>query len=233
VYLPPDANCLLATAEHCYRSRNYVNLIVVDKQRHLQYLDLQEAREHCAAGASTWSWASSGENHPDVVLAAAGDVPTLETLAAAALLRERVPDLATRVVNVADLMSLMPPGVHPHGLAEERFEELFGESEEVVMAFHGYARAAHQLLHGRPHPGRFHVRGYNEQGTTTTPFDMVVLNRMSRYHLAMEAVRRSRRRPPGADELEDHCEAMLARHERHVREHLEDMPEIVDWSWPG
>jgi xylulose-5-phosphate/fructose-6-phosphate phosphoketolase len=233
VYLPPDANCLLATADHCFRSRNYLNLIVVDKQRHLQYLSLEEAREHCAAGASAWAWASTGEGDPDVVLACAGDVPTMETLAAADLLRERVPELGTRVVNVADLMSLMPSDIHPHGLPEERFEELFGVDHEVVMAFHGYARAAHQLLHGRPHPGRFHVRGYNEQGTTTTPFDMVVLNRMSRYHLAIEAVRRARRRPAGADELEDHCEAMLARHGRHVREHLQDMPEITNWSWPG
>jgi xylulose-5-phosphate/fructose-6-phosphate phosphoketolase len=234
VYLPPDANSLLAVAEHCLGSRNYLNLIVVDKQRHLQYLDLEEARAHAAAGASAWSWASSDDGHePDVVLACVGDVPTMETLAAAAVLREHTPDLRVRIVNVVDLMSLTPPDVHPHGLIEERFEELFGRELEVVMAFHGYARAAHQLLHGRLHPGRFHVRGYNEMGTTTTPFDMVVLNRMSRYHLALEAVRRSRRRPAGADVLEEHCQSMLDRHHDYVREHLEDMPEISGWAWPG
>jgi xylulose-5-phosphate/fructose-6-phosphate phosphoketolase len=234
IYLPPDANTLLAVADHCLRSRNYLNLIVVDKQRHLQYLGLEEARDHCAAGAAMWDWAGRhGDREPDVVLACAGDVPTMETLAAASLLREWVPELAVRVVNVVDLMALAPPDVHPHGLTGERFEELFGEGLEVVMAFHGYARAAHQLLHGRRHPGRFHVRGYTEMGTTTTPFDMVVLNQMSRYHLAVEAVRRSARRPDGADRLEDHCREMLDRHHTYTREHLEDMPEIADWVWPG
>ncbi len=170
VYLPPDANCLLSVAEHCFASRDYVNLIVVDKQRHLQYLGLEEARAHCEAGASTWDWASTdGGGDPDVVLACAGDVPTMETLAAAALLRDLVPDLAVRVVNVVDLMSLPPEEFHPHGLSELRFEEMFGIDLEVVLAFHGYARAAHQLLHGRPSPDRFHVHGYNEVGTTTTP----------------------------------------------------------------
>jgi len=138
-----------------------------------------------------------------------------------------------RVVNVVDLMRLNPPDVHPHGLDEERFEVLFGRELEVVMAFHGYARAVHQLVHGRLHPGRFHVRGFKEMGTTTTPFDMVVLNRMSRYHLATEALRRSRRRPEGAAALEQHCEAMLTRHHDYIREHFEDMPEVSGWTWPG
>ena len=234
IYLPPDANTLLAVADHCLRSRNYVNLIVVDKQRHLQYLDLEEARSHCQAGASIWDWAGRhGDRDPDVVMACAGDVPTMETLAAASLLRQWVPELAVRVVNIVDLMALAPPGVHPHGLPEQRFEDLFGEGLEVVMAFHGYARAAHQLLHGRRHPGRFHVRGYSEVGTTTTPFDMVVLNEMSRYHLATEALSRSARRPTGAAELEEHCRDMLELHHRYIRAHLEDMPEIADWVWPG
>jgi xylulose-5-phosphate/fructose-6-phosphate phosphoketolase len=166
-------------------------------------------------------------------MACAGDVPTMETLAAASLLRQWVPELAVRVVNIVDLMALAPPGVHPHGLPEQRFEDLFGEGLEVVMAFHGYARAAHQLLHGRRHPGRFHVRGYSEVGTTTTPFDMVVLNEMSRYHLATEALSRSARRPTGAAELEEHCRDMLELHHRYIRAHLEDMPEIADWVWPG
>jgi xylulose-5-phosphate/fructose-6-phosphate phosphoketolase len=234
IYLPPDANTLLSAADHCLRSRDYVNLIVADKQPHLQYLGREEADAHAAAGAAAWSWAGSEDGErPDVVLACIGDVPTMETLAAAALLRQHTPNLRMRVVNVMDLMRLPPPDFHPHGLSNERFEELFGEDLEVVTAFHGYARALHQLLHGRRHPGRFHVRGFNEVGTTTTPFDMVVLNGMSRYHLAEEALRRAARRPPGADELEEHCQAMLARHHAYVREHFEDMPEVRDWSWLG
>jgi xylulose-5-phosphate/fructose-6-phosphate phosphoketolase len=234
VYLPPDANSLLSVADHCLTSRGYLNLIVVDKQEHLQYLDLESARAHAARGASIWEWASTAaeDAEPDVVLASIGDVPTMEALAAAALLREHTPDLAVRFVNVIDLMSLTPEYIHPHGLSTAGFEALFGSDLEVVMAFHGYARAVHQLVHGRRHPGRFHVRGFREQGTTTTPFDMVVLNDMSRYHLAVEALRWARRRPPGADELERHCNSMLARHHDYVREHLEDMPEIRDWTWP-
>jgi xylulose-5-phosphate/fructose-6-phosphate phosphoketolase len=234
VYLPPDANSLLRVADHCLRSRDYVNLIVVDKQLHLQYLDPDEADRHAEAGASEWEWAGStrGEE-PDVVMACVGDVPTMETLAAVSLLRERVPELRVRVVNVIDLMALTPPEYHPHGLTDERFESLFGRDLEVVVAFHGYARAVHQLVHGRYDVDRFHVRGYNEMGTTTTPFDMVVLNEMSRYHLAIEALRRSRRRPAGSEALEDECREMLARHHRYVREHLEDMPEIRDWTWSG
>jgi xylulose-5-phosphate/fructose-6-phosphate phosphoketolase len=234
IYLPPDANTLLSAADHCLRSRDYVNLIVADKQPHLQYLGREEADAHAAAGAAAWSWAGSEDGErPDVVLACIGDVPTMETLAAAALLRQHTPNLRMRVVNVMDLMRLPPPDFHPHGLSNERFEELFGEDLEVVTAFHGYARALHQLLHGRRHPGRFHVHGFNEVGTTTTPFDMVVLNGMSRYHLAEEALRRAARRPPGADELAEHCQEMLARHHAYVREHFEDMPEVRDWSWPG
>jgi xylulose-5-phosphate/fructose-6-phosphate phosphoketolase len=234
IYLPPDANTLLSVADHCLQTRDHVNLIVADKQPHLQYLDAQAAAEHAAAGASTWEWASSdaGEE-PDVVMMCVGDVPTLETLAAAAVLREHVPELRVRVVNVVDLMALLPPDLHPHGLSEQRFAELFGTRYEVVIAFHGYARAVHQLLHGRPDADRFHVRGFNEQGTTTTPFDMVVMNRMSRYDLALEALHRSPRRPPGAESCEEHCRTMLERHREYVVEALEDMPEIRDWTWPG
>ena len=231
IYFPPDANSLLAIAEHCLRSRDYVNLIVIDKQPQLQYLGLTDARAHAAAGASRWAWASSDRGQPDLVLGCAGDIPTQEALAAADLLRRFVPDLAVRFVNVVDPMSLSPADQHPHGLAEGRFAELFGREEEVVFAFHGYARALHQVLHGRPRPGRFHVRGYREQGTTTTPFDMVVLNEMSRYHLAIEALRRAPAAPAGAAELNEHCREMLARHHRYVREHFEDMPEVRDWTW--
>jgi len=231
IYLPPDANCLLVVADHCLRSRDYVNLIVIDKQPELQYLDLEAAQAHCAAGASVWPWASNDEGlEPDVVLACAGDIPTLEALAAAWLLRHHVPHLRVRFVNVVDLMVLAPTEVHPHGLNESAFTALFGDAH-VVVAFHGYARALHQILHGRPDPARFHVQGYTEQGTTTTPFDMVVLNQMSRYHLVLEALRRSRRVPEGAPELEEHCRIMLARHHVYIREHLEDLPEIRDWTW--
>jgi xylulose-5-phosphate/fructose-6-phosphate phosphoketolase len=235
VYLPPDANCLLWTADHVLRSRDYVNLVVIDKQPELQYLDIDAAREHCARGAGEWAWAGNalGREDADVVLACIGDVPTQETIAAAALLREHVPELRFRVVNVVDLMAIAPPEVHPHALPRDRFEELFGETTDVVCAFHGYARALHQLLHGRPNASRFHVHGYSEQGTTTTPFDMVVLNEMSRYHLVLDALRHARRIAPGALALERHCEEMLVRHSAYIREHFEDMPEVRDWTWPG
>lgn len=233
VWLPPDANTLLAISEHCLRSRDHVNLLVVDKQPHLQYLGLEAARRHAAEGMSVWDWAGTehGAHAVDVVLACAGDVPTEETLAAAQLLREHCPLLSTRVVNVVDLMALIPPAEHPHGVDEPRFVELFTAATDVVMAFHGYPRAVHELLHGRTRADRFHVRGFSEQGTTTTPFDMVVLNQMSRYHLVLEALTRAGRPVPGADELADHCRAQLTRHHAYVREHFEDMPEIRDWTW--
>ena len=207
IWLPPDANCTLSIADHCLRSRDHVNLIVVDKQSHLQYLTLEEANEHCAAGASVWEWAGTEASvpghpdEPDIVLAAAGDVPTQEVLAAAQLLRDHVPYLRVRVVNVVDLMALLPANDHPHGFTDEKFDRLFTTDTDVIFAFHGYPRAVHELLHGRTAPGRFHVRGFNEQGTTTTPFDMVVLNRMSRYHLVLEALRRSRRAAEGGEQL--------------------------------
>jgi xylulose-5-phosphate/fructose-6-phosphate phosphoketolase len=237
IWLPPDANCTLSIAKHCLDSRDHVNLIVVDKQKHLQYLSMDEAEAHCAAGASVWDWAGTeGESPgqpggPDIVLAAAGDVPTLETLAAAKLLREYVPYLRVRVVNVVDLMALLPQNDHPHGFSDDRFNKLFTTDTDVVFAFHGYPRAVHELLHGRRNPGRFHVRGFSEQGTTTTPFDMVVLNRMSRYHLVLEALRRSRRAPERGAELAQYCQHMLDRHHPYIREQLEDMPEVEDWTW--
>ncbi|MFL5303727.1 MAG: phosphoketolase [Polyangia bacterium] len=234
IYLPPDANCLLSMADHALASRNYVNLLIIDKQPELQWLNLEAAREHCARGASIWEWAgTAGGDAPDVVLACAGDVPTLETMAAAAWLRQRAPGLKTRVVNVVDLMGLYSPDEHPHGMTDDRFAGLFTHDTDVVFAFHGYAGAVHQVLHGRPNPTRFHVRGYREEGTTTTPFDMVVLNGMSRFHLAAEALKRARRPPADADLLIDECTAILKRHRAYVREHLEDLPEIRDWTWPA
>ncbi|WP_425861757.1 phosphoketolase family protein [Arthrobacter sp. TWP1-1] len=259
VYLPPDSNTLLAVAEHVLLSKDYVNLVVVDKQAHPQYLNLDDARRHAAAGASIWSWAGNEDTpgtrithrsalfgtessiitaddpasgtQPDIVLACSGDVPTEETLAAAWLLQHHVPGLSVRVVNVIDALVLPPPDVHPHGLPNVDFEKLFTTNGEVIVAWHGYARAFHQLLHGRVNPGRFHVRGYSEQGTTTTPFDMVVLNKMSRYHLALEALHRVSGHFDGTHELAEHCRAMLSNHEKYIREHLEDMPEIREWVW--
>ena len=232
IYLPPDANCLLHVADHCFRSRNYVNLVIIDKQPQLQWLDIDAAREHCARGASIWTWASSHEAEaPDVVLACAGDIATLETMAAAWWLRKHAPELRVRVVNVVDLMTLFSPAAHPHGMIPERFNELFTADTHVVFAFHGYPGDVHQVLHGRPDTSRFHVRGYREEGTTTTPFDMLVVNQTSRYHLAIEALRRAKRPLPNADLLIDECKLVLKQHSAYVREHFEDMPEIAGWSW--
>jgi xylulose-5-phosphate/fructose-6-phosphate phosphoketolase len=232
VYLPPDGNCLLSVADHCLRSRSYVNLIVIDKQPQLQYLDIAQAEAHCAAGAGVWEWAGSddGTREPDVVLACAGDIVTQETVAAAQILRERLPRLHVRVVNVVDLMRLVRPADHPHGMDPTFFSELFTDTTDVVFSFHGFPGAVHQLLHGRPHPDRFHVRGFVEQGTTTTPFDMTVLNRVSRYHLVIDALNNARMTPQGAHELVRWCQARLAEHSAHIREHLEDLPEISGWT---
>ncbi len=237
VYLPPDANCLLSVADHCLRSKCYVNLIIIDKQPQLQWLDIDAAREHCARGASVWAWAGTeatsrgGGDEIDIILACAGDTPTLETLAAAWWLRKHAPELRVRVVNVVDLLSLFSPHEHPHGMSDERFIELFTRDTHVCFSFHGYASAIHLLLHARPEPTRFHVRGYKEEGTTTTPFDMVVLNQTSRYDICMDAIRRARRQPANARELTEECRRMLSRHHAYVDEHLEDMPEIRDWTW--
>jgi xylulose-5-phosphate/fructose-6-phosphate phosphoketolase len=232
IYLPPDANSLLSVADHCLRSRNYVNLIVIDKQPQLQWLDIDAACEHAARGASAWAWASTDDGRdPDVVIASAGDIATLEAVAAAWWLRHRAPDLRVRVVNVLDLMTLFPPDVHPHGMSADRFVELFTDDRPVVFAFHGYQRAIHEIVHGRPHAGRFHVRGFNEEGTTTTPFSMVALNSMSRYHLAMLALQRTRRPGDRAQGLIDECRSELARADAYAREHLEDPPDIANWTW--
>ena len=240
-YLPPDANCLLAVAEHCFASQHYVNLIIIDKQPQLQYLSLEAARAHAKAGAGKWDWASNdGADTPDVVMACCGDIPTMETLAAVSFLRRKAPQLKIRVVNVLDALTLYIPERHPHGLTAERFAELFTEDVEVVFAFHGYPGAVHMFLHSRPNAQRFHVRGYTEHGTTTTPFDMVVLNRMSRYHLVMEALARldmARVAQGGAGldvkALTAECEDMLKRHREYSTTHFDDLPEIKDWVWEG
>ncbi|MBW6434586.1 phosphoketolase family protein [Actinoplanes hulinensis] len=232
VYLPPDANTLLSVADHCFRSRSYVNLIVIDKQPQLQWLTMDQAIEHCTRGAGIWEWAGNddGQRDPDIVLACAGDVVTMETVAAAQILREKLPQMKVRVVNVVNLMTLPRPKDHPHGMAETMFRELFTDHVDVVFAFHGYPGAIHQLVHGRPDADRFRVRGFIEEGTTTTPFDMTVRNKASRYHLVMDAINNAKRLPAGASELKAWCEAKLAKHEQYVVEHLEDMPEVRDWS---
>jgi xylulose-5-phosphate/fructose-6-phosphate phosphoketolase len=232
IYMPPDANTLLSVADHCLRSRNYVNLIVIDKQPQLQWLGMDAAKKHCASGASIWRWASTDDGHdPDVVLACAGDVPTLETAAAAWWLRRHAPELRVRVVNVVDLMTMFPPDVHPHGMPEARFVELFTADRPVVFAFHGYQRAIHEIVHGRPRADRFHVRGFNEQGTTTTPFSMVAMNAMSRYHLAALAIERTTRLGGRADAVIDRCNQELTRADGYARAHFEDPPDITNWTW--
>ena len=233
VYLPPDANTLLSVADHCLRSRDYVNVIVAGKQPALSYLPMDEAISHCTRGLGIWDWASTDEGRePDVVLACCGDIPTLETVAAAAILRERLPDLAVRVVNVVDLMRLQPESIHPHGLADRDFDALFTTDRPVVFAFHGYPTLVHRLTYRRANHAGFHVHGYREEGTTTTPFDMVMLNDLDRYRLVTDVVDRV----PGLASADAHLrqemeETRLAAR-AWTREHGEDQPEIRDWTWP-
>ncbi len=231
VYLPPDANCLLSVADHCFRSHSYLNLIVIDKQPQLQWLTMDEAETHCARGAGVWDMYSNKPDRPDIVLACAGDIPTQETIAAAWLLRRHAPHLKVRVVNVVDLMRLCPADRHPHGMSDADFIDIFTATAPVLFVFHSYPGVVHDLLHGRSAHDRFHVRGYNEEGTTTTPFDMVVLNGISRLQLCMAVLRYV----PGAlgecAALLELCQELLAEHQAYTREHFEDLPEIRDWAW--
>ncbi|GGH66509.1 xylulose-5-phosphate/fructose-6-phosphate phosphoketolase [Filimonas zeae] len=232
LYFPPDANTLLAITHHCLRSKNYVNVIIAGKQPELQYLDMEAAIQHCIKGASEWHWAGNSPSaQPQVILACAGDVPTMETVAAAWLLRKNLPQLQTRVVNVIDLMALTPRPYHSHGLTNEDFEQLFTTDTPVIFAFHGYVRVIHDLIHGRPNPSRFHARGFMEEGSTTTPFDMVVLNQVSRYHLAIEAIKRSVPEDENGKQVIQLFEQKLEEHNLYIREHLVDMPEIAAWKW--
>ncbi len=230
VYLPPDANCLLSVADHCLRSQGYINLIVASKKPQYQWLSLDEARAHCARGASVWEWASH-DGEPDVVIAGAGDVPTREALAAVWLLRREMPGLRVRFVNVVDLLTLASPGDHPHAMDETGFAAIFTETAPVVFAFHGYPLLIHELVYRRPCPGRFHVKGYREEGTTTTPFDMLVLNEMSRYHIAIAALHRSARLRSEAGDVIRKFEGKLADHRAWIAAHDEDMPEVLEWRW--
>jgi len=232
VYLPPDANCLLSVADHCLRSRDYVNVIVAGKQPELQWLNMDAAIRHCTNGIGVWSWASTDQGQqPDVVMACAGDVPTLETLAAVDLLRREFPDIKIRVVNVVDLMTLQSPSEHPHGLSDREFDSMFSSNTPVIFAYHGYPWLIHRLTYRRTGHGNFHVRGYKEEGTTTTPFDMTVLNDLDRYHLASDVVDRV----PKLQNVGAHFKQMLrdklVEHKLYIREHGDDMPEVKNWTW--
>ena len=231
VYLPPDANCLLSVADHCFTSRNYLNLIVIDKQPQLQWLTMEEAKAHCARGAGIWDMYSNEPDEPDIVLACAGDIPTQETIAAAWLLRRYAPDLKVRVVNVVDLMRLCSSDRHPHGMSDTEFTDIFTTKAPVIFAFHGYPGVIHDLLHGREAHDQFHVRGYLEEGTTTTPFDMVVLNRMSRLHLCLDVLRYVPDLLVKSPELAMHCRSLLDDHGIYIREQFDDLPEIKEWMW--
>jgi xylulose-5-phosphate/fructose-6-phosphate phosphoketolase len=234
VYLPPDANCLLSVADHCLRSRDYVNVIVAGKQPQPTWLSMDEAVMHCTRGLGIWTWASSDEgDEPDVVLACAGDVPTLETLAATDLLRRHLPDLKVRVVNVVDLMRLEQDSEHPHGLTDRDFDTIFTVDRPIVFAYHGYPWLIHRLTYRRAGHHNLHVRGYKEEGTTTTPFDMVVMNDLDRYHLVMDVIDRVPSLGQRAAHLRQEMVDRRTAHHHWVREHGEDMPDIRDWVWPG
>jgi xylulose-5-phosphate/fructose-6-phosphate phosphoketolase len=232
VYLPPDGNCLLSVMDHCLRSRHYVNVVIAGKHPSPQWLSIDDAAAHCAAGIGVWDWAgNSGDGEPDVVMACCGDVPTLETLAAASLLREHLPELRIRVVNVVDLMKLQPPSAHPHGLADAAFDAMFTTRAPVVFAFHGYPSLIHRLTYRRTNHGNFHVRGYQEEGTITTAFDMTVLNQLDRFHLALLVLEHVPHTGEHRHALQQSLEEKLRAHRRYIEEHGEDMPEVRQWRW--
>jgi xylulose-5-phosphate/fructose-6-phosphate phosphoketolase len=234
VYLPPDANTLLCVTDHCLRSRNHVNVIVAGKQPAPQWLDLPAAEAHCAAGLGVWRWASNDDGGtPDVVMACCGDVPTLETLAAVDLLRGWLPALKLRVINVLDLMRLQTPAEHPHGLPNDEFDALFTTDRPIIFAFHGYPTLIHRLSYRRASHHNLHVHGYREEGTTTTPFDMTVLNQLDRYHLAAKVLRCVPGLGPDAAQAQQLIDEQLQRHRSHVTTHGEDLPEVRHWRWPG
>jgi len=234
VYLPPDANTLLSVTDHCLRSRNYVNVIVAGKQPALQYLNMDAAVKHCSFGIGIWDWASNDHGaEPDVVMACCGDVPTLETLAAVDYLRTAVPHLKIRVVNVVDLMTLQPSSEHPHGLSDRDFDSIFTKDKPIVFAFHGYPWLIHRLTYRRTNHANMHVRGYKEEGTTTTPFDMTVLNDLDRFHLAMDVIDRVPALQTVAAHEKQHLRERLIDHKQYVTKYGDDMPEIKNWHWPS
>jgi xylulose-5-phosphate/fructose-6-phosphate phosphoketolase len=232
VYLPPDGNCLLSVMDHCLRSLHYVNVVIAGKHPSPQWLSMGDAERHCAAGIGVWPWAGNdGGMTPDIVMACCGDVPTLETLAAVSILREHLPELKIRVVNIVDLMKLQPPSAHPHGLSDVEFDTLFTTATPVIFAFHGYPTLIHRLTYRRNNHDNIHVRGYMEEGTITTPFDMTVLNELDRYHLAISAIERLPRTGDRGVALQELLRAKLREHKRYIELRGEDMPEIRNWEW--
>jgi xylulose-5-phosphate/fructose-6-phosphate phosphoketolase len=232
VYLPPDANTLLSVTDHCLRSRDYVNVVVAGKQPAPQWLSMDEAIKHCTAGLGIWKWASNDQDsEPDVVMACCGDVPTLETLAAVELLRRHLPELKVRVVNVVNLMKLQPATEHPHGLSDRDFDAIFTTNKPIIFAFHGYPWLIHRLTYRRKNHGNLHVRGYKEEGTTTTPFDMVVLNELDRFHLAEDVIDRLPQLGARAAYLKQAIHERLVEHRQYIEAHGDDMPEISGWQW--
>jgi xylulose-5-phosphate/fructose-6-phosphate phosphoketolase len=234
VYLPPDANTLLSVTDHCLKGRNYVNVIVAGKQPAPQWLTMDQAIKHCTAGIGIWDWASNDQgSEPDVVMACCGDVPTLETLAAVQLLRKHLPELKIRVINVVDLMRLQPEKEHPHGLSDAEFDVLFTTDRPIIFAFHGYPTLIHRLTYRRNGHDNLHVRGYKEEGTTTTPFDMVVLNDLDRFHLCEDVIDRVPQLGARAAYFKQAIRDKLIEHKQYIEEHGEDMPEILEWRWGG
>ena len=235
VYLPPDANTLLSTYDHCLRSRQYVNVVVSGKQPHPNFLTMDEAIAHCTRGVGIWEWAGTEEYgcEPDVVLASAGDVPTLEALAAADLLRQHIPELGVRFVNVVDLMRLQDSSEHPHGLSNREFDMVFTEAKPVIFAYHGYPWLIHRLVYRRSNDARIHVRGYKEEGTTTTPFDMVMLNDLDRFHLVIDVIDRVPKLGSRYAALRQQMVDNRIHAREYTREHGDDLPEVRNWVWPA
>jgi xylulose-5-phosphate/fructose-6-phosphate phosphoketolase len=232
VYLPPDANCLLSVWDHCLRSRHYVNVVIAGKYQAPQWLTMDAAVAHCTAGIGIWGWASSDAgSEPDVVMACCGDVPTLETLAAVSILREHLPDLKVRVVNVVDLMKLQPQSEHPHGLSDDAFDALFTRDKPVIFAFHAYPWMIHRLTYRRTNHNNLHVRGYKEEGTITTPFDMKVLNEIDRFHLVMDMIDRVPKTGKKGHNLKEKLARKLIEHRNYIEKHGEDLPEVLNWKW--
>lgn len=232
IYLPPDANTLLSVTDHCLRSRNYINVIVAGKQPEMQWLDMDAAVKHCTAGLGIWEWAGNDEgNEPDVVMACAGDVPTLETIAAVQILREHLPGIKVRVINVVDLMTLQPQSEHPHGLNDTDFDSLFTKDKPIIFAFHGFPLLIHRLTYRRTNHANLHVRGYKGEGTTTTPFDMVVMNNIDRFHLVTDVIDRLPDSGSRGADTKQWLRDKLAEHKTYIEIHGEDMPEILHWKW--